>query len=78
MFMPRTTLHLLRQACPPGLAIHGSELAVNVGWFCSMQQEIFLQIKFIIFQGHFSKQVAFLSGHLSPLNQLLIQLLLLV
>ena len=55
MFMPRTTLHLLRQACPPGLAIHGSELAVNVGWFCSMQQEIFLQIKFIIFQGHFSK-----------------------
>ena len=51
---------------------------VNVGWLYSMQSEIFLQIKFIIFQGCPTKQVAFLPGQLSPKNQFLIQLLLVV
>ena len=74
MYMPRTTFYLLWWAYPPGLAFHGSGLAclpswlgmVNVGWLCSMRSEIFLQMKFIIFQGCPTKQVAFLPGQLSP------------
>ena len=70
MCMPRTTFYLLLQACPPGFAFHGTGLAclpswlvmVNVGWLCSMRSEIFLQMKFIIFQGCPTKQVAFLPG----------------
>ena len=44
----------------------------------SIQSEIFLQMKFIIFQGCPIKQVVFLPGQLTPYNQLLIQPLLLV
>ena len=49
---------------------------MNVGWLCSMRSEIFLHMKFIIFQGYPTKQAAFLPGRLSPENQLLFQLLL--
>ena len=74
MCIPKTTLHLLWQACPPILAFHGSGIAclqswlgmVRVGWLCSMQSEIFVQMKFIIFQGCPTKQAAFLPGQLSP------------
>ena len=51
---------------------------VNAGRLGSMRSEIFLRMKFIIFQGCLTKQAAF-SPEQSPLyNQLLIQLLLLV
>ena len=74
MCMPGTIFYLLLQACPPGLAFHGSGLAclpswlgmVNVGWLCSMGSEIFLQMEFIIFQGCPTKQAAFLPGQPSP------------
>ena len=47
-----------------------TELAqdVNAGWFGSMQSEIFCEMKFIIFQGCFTKQAAFLFGQLAPYN----------
>ena len=45
---------------------------VNAPWLCSMQSEIFLQIKFIIFQGCTTK-LLFLFGRPAPYNQLLIQ-----
>ena len=78
--------NILRRAGPPGLAFYGSELVclpsrlrmVNAGWPISMQSEIFLQMKFIIFQGCPIKQAAFIHGQLTPYNQLLIQSLLLV
>ena len=35
---------------------------VNAGWLGSMQSEIFLQMKFIIFQGCPIKQAVFLPG----------------
>ena len=43
-----------------------TELAqdVNAGWFGSMQSEIFFEMKFIIFQGCFTKQAAFYLGSL--------------
>ena len=83
---PRTTTYPLWQPGPPGLAFYGSGLAclpswlgmVNAGWLCSMWSEIFLQMKFIIFQGCPTKQAAVLAGQPVPYNQLLIQLLLLV
>ena len=43
-----------------------------------MQSEIFLEMKFTIFQGCPSKQAAFLPGQPLPYNQLLILQLLLV
>ena len=57
------------QACPTWIII-GMEVAclpswlemVIVGWLRSMQSEIFLQMKFIIFQGFPTKQAAFLLG----------------
>ena len=62
--------NILRRAGPPGLAFCGSGLAclpswlgmVNAGLLSFMQLEIFLQIKFIIFQGCPIKQAAFLHG----------------
>ena len=74
MCMPKKTLYLLWQAYPPILTFHGSGIAclpnwlemVNVGWLCSMQSEIFLEMKLIIIQGCPTKQAAFLPGQLSP------------
>ena len=43
------------------------------GWLRSMQSETFSQIKFIIFQGCLTKQVAFLLGQHAQYDQLLIQ-----
>ena len=71
----------------PGLAFYGSGLAclpsllwmVNADWLCSMRPKIFLQMKFIIFQGCSAKlpfylKIAFLLiWQPSPYNQLLIQ-----
>ena len=51
---------------------------VNAGWFGSMRSGIFLQMKFIIFQGCSTKQAAFLPGQPAQFNQFLIQPLLLV
>ena len=45
---------------------------------CSRRSEIFWQMKFIVFQGCSTKQVAFLPEQPPPFNQLLIQPLLLV
>ena len=72
---PRTTTYPLWQPGPPGLAFYGSGLAclpswlgmVNAGWLCSMRSEIFLQMKFIIFQGCPTK-----LGQPTPYIQLLI------
>ena len=46
---------------------------VNAGRLGSIRSEIFLQIKFIIFEGYPTKQAVFLPGHPLPYNQLLIQ-----
>ena len=46
---------------------------VNAGRLGSMRSEIFLKMKFIIFQGCPTKQPAFLPGQHTPYNQLLIQ-----
>ena len=43
------------------------------GWLRSMRSETFSQIKFIIFQGCLTKQVAFLLGQHAQYDQLLIQ-----
>ena len=51
---------------------------MNAGWLVSIWSEIFLQMKFIIFQGCPIKQGVFLHGQPAPYNQLLIQSLLLV
>ena len=80
MCRPRTTFYLLWWAGPFGLAFYGSGpacllsrlLMVNAGWLGFIQSEIFLQIKFIIFQGCSTKQAAFLPGQLVTYNQLLI------
>ena len=86
MCQPRPTFYLLWWAGPSGLAFYGSGpgcllnwlMMVNAGWLGSMRSEIFLQMKFIIFQGCSTKQVALLPGQPVPYNQLLIQPLLLV
>ena len=78
---PRTTLYPLWQPDSPGLTFHGSGLAclpnwlgmVNARWLHSMTSEIFLTIKFLIFQGCPTKQAAFLLGQPAPYNQLLIR-----
>ena len=80
MCRPRTTFYLLWWAGPFGLAFYGSGpacllsrlLMVNAGWLGFIQSEIFLQIKFIIFQGCSTKQAAFLPGQPVTYNQLLI------
>ena len=41
---------------------------VDEGWLGSVQSEIFLQMKFIIFQGCPTKQASFLPGHSAPYN----------
>ena len=74
MCKPRTTLFLLWRAGPPGLAFYGSGIVcllcwlgmVNAGWLGSIQSEIFLQMKFIIFQGCPTKQAAFLPRLPTP------------
>ena len=78
------SFYRLWRAGPPRSAFYGSGLAclpswlrmVNGGWLISMWSEIFLQMKFIIFQGCPTKQAAFLSWQPTPYNQLLIQPLL--
>ena len=85
MCMPRKTLSPLT-GDPPALAFYGSGQAcllswlgmVNSGLLSSMRSEIFLQMKFIIFQGCPTKQPAFLNWQPISYNQLLIQPLLLV
>ena len=74
------------RARPSRFTLYGSGIAsllswleiVNAGWLGSLRSEIFLQMKFIIFQGCPIKQAAFLPGQPVPYNQLLIQTLLLV
>ena len=86
MCKPRTTFYLLWQAGPPGLAFYGNGPThlthclgmMSAGCPGSMQSEIFLQIKFIIFQGCPTKQTAFLLGQPASYNQLLIQPILLI
>ena len=83
---PRTTFYLLWRAGTSGLAFNGSGPArlqrwltmVNAGWLSSMWSGIFLQVKFIIFQGCPAKQAVFIPGYPAPFYQLIIQPLLLV
>ena len=78
------SFYCLWRAGSPGSAFYGSGVVclpswlgmVNGGWLISMWSEIFLQMKFIIFQGCPTKQAAFLSWQPAPYNQLLIQPLL--
>ena len=75
----RSTFYLLWWVCPPGLGFYGSGPArlpswlgmVNADRLGFMQSEIFLKMKFIIFQGCPTKQAAFLPGQSAPYNQLL-------
>ena len=68
MYRHRTTFYLFWQAGPLGLIFYGSGLACllswlgmeNTCWHGSIRSEIFLQTKFIIFQGWPTKQTAFL------------------
>ena len=79
MCKSRTTFCLFWEAGQPGLAFYRSGPAcllswlgmMNAGWLSSMRSEIFLQMKFIIFQGCPIKLADFLI-------KLLIQSLLLV
>ena len=41
---------------------------VDEGWLGSVQSEIFLEMKFIVFQGCPTKQASFLPGHSAPYN----------
>ena len=41
---------------------------IDEGWLGSIQSEIFLQMKFIIFQGCPTKQASFLPGHSAQYN----------
>ena len=84
MCKPRTAFHLLRWAGPSGLASYGSGSGCLLSWFGMVnadllgfiQSEIFLQMKFIIFQGCSMKQSAFLPKQPVSKNQLPIQPLL--
>ena len=86
MCKPRTTFYLLWGAVTPGMAFYASRTAhlpsllrmMDAGWLGSIRSEMFLQIKFIVFQDCPTKQLSFLSGHSAPYNQLLIQPVLLV
>ena len=51
---------------------------IDEDWLGSIRPEIFLQMKFITFQGCPTKQASFLPGHSAPYNQLLQQPVLLV
>ena len=70
MYKARKTFCLFWQAGPPAFTFYGSVLArlqswlgmLNTGWLIFMWSEIFLQIKFIIFQGFRTNQAAFLPG----------------
>ena len=70
--------HLLWQPCPPGLAFYGSGLAclpswlgmLNAGWLCSIRPEIFLQMKFILFQGCPTKLPFYLGSLLHIISSL--------
>ena len=70
--------HSLQQPGPPGWAFYGSGLAcipspvgmVNAGWLCSMRSEIFLQMKFIIFQGCPTKLPFYLGSLLQIISSL--------
>ena len=87
-FLPDSEIcaSLEKQDGPPALAFYGSGQAcllswlgmVNSGCLSSMRSEIFLQMKFIIFQGCPTKQAAFLTWQPTSYNQFLIQSLLLV
>ena len=85
MCKPRTTFCLFWWDGLNGLAFYERGLAclpscvrmLKADWLGSMWSKIFLQMKFINFQGFFTKQVAFLPGQPTPYNQLLIQPLLL-
>ena len=67
MCKPKTILYLLWQASPPEFRFYGSRPAgllswlgiVNAGRLSSMESEIFLKMKFIIFQGCSRKQTVF-------------------
>ena len=82
MYKPITTCYLYRQAGPSGLAFYGSGpgcllswlVMANAGSLSSMRSEIFLHMKFTIFRGCSTKQVAFLPGNPVPQNQLIIEL----
>ena len=75
---PRTTTNPIWQPCPPGLAFYGSGLVclpswlgvTNAGWLCSMRSEIFLQMKFIIFQGYPTKLPFYLGSLLHIISSL--------
>ena len=74
MCKPGTIFHLLWWTEPTGLAFYGSGSAcllswlgmVNAGWLGSMQSEIFLMMKLIIFQVCSTKQAAFLPEQPAP------------
>ena len=56
---------------PSGLACLPSWLPmVNVAWLCSMRSEIFLQMKFIIFQGYSTKLTFYLGSLLHIISSL--------
>ena len=75
---PRTTTNPIWQPGPPGLAFYGSGLVclpswlgvTNAGWLCSMRSEIFLQMKFIIFQGYPTKLPFYLGSLLHIISSL--------
>ena len=81
MCKPRATFYLLWQAGPHGLVFYGKGLTCLPRWFVlantgcvgSLRSDIFLQIRFIIFQDCPTKQAAFSPEQLAPYNQLLIQ-----
>ena len=84
MCKPRTTFYVLWRSFSSGLVFYGSGLAglpswlrmVNSGWLGSTWLEIFLQMKFVIFQGSPTKKPAFFLWWPTPYNQFLIQPLL--
>ena len=85
MCKPRA-FYLLWWAGTSGLAFYGSEPVcllswfsmVNTGWLGSLWSEVFLQMKFVIFQGCSTKPAPFLPEQPASYNQLLIQPLLFV
>ena len=85
MCKPRA-FYLLWWAGTSGLAFYGSAPAcllswfsmVNTGWLVSLWSEVFLQMKFVVFQGCSTQLAPFLPGQPASYNQLLIQPLLFV
>ena len=74
----RTTTYPIWQPDPPGLPFYRSVLAclpswlgmTNAGWLCSMESEIFLQMKFIIFQSCLTKLPFYLGSLLHIISSL--------